>query len=66
MALKKYVGQHYEGIELVVHGESFGYLKPGESVVVPDELADTVAWPDELWEDETKKPKAAEKKGVDD
>jgi len=55
MALKRYKGHFAEGVELRVMGESFGTLKPGESVAVPDELAEQVTWPEDVWEDVAEK-----------
>ena len=60
MALKRYKGHFGEGVEVVIMGESYGHLKPGDSVVVPDEIAEQVAWPEDIWEDA--KPPAKEKK----
>jgi hypothetical protein len=49
--LKTYKGPFSEGVELVISGRSFGVVKPGESVVIPDELAAKVVFPESIWED---------------
>ena len=48
--LKKYIGPGPE-VEVIIRGVSFGALKPGESIPVPDELAASVSWPESNWED---------------
>lgn len=50
MAVKTYIGPHDE-IELVIAGISYGLLKSGESRVIDDEIAESVAWPESLWQD---------------
>jgi hypothetical protein len=47
--LKTYTGHFHEGVEVVVMGESYGHVKPGESIVIPDEIAEQVAWPEDIW-----------------
>jgi hypothetical protein len=49
--IKTYRGPFVEGVDVVVAGESFGLVKPGESIAVPDELAEQVAWPESNWSD---------------
>lgn len=48
--LKTYVGHYTEGVEVVINGQSYGVVKPGESIVVPDDIAAAAVWPD-VWED---------------
>lgn len=48
--LKRYVG-HQSPVSVVIGGEDFGYVETGESIAVDDELAKTVVWPEENWED---------------
>jgi len=49
--LKTYTGSSADGVELVVRGVSYGIVKPGESVAVPDDVAESVEWPEENWSD---------------
>lgn len=58
--LKTYIGPYAEGVEVMIAGESFGLVKPGETLVIPDELGETVGWSDEIWQD-GKPAKAAAK-----
>jgi len=51
--LKKFVGP--EKATVVVNGVSYGEIEPGESIVVPDEIAARVKWPQTLWADVAKK-----------
>jgi hypothetical protein len=55
MALKKYVGPQ-EAVKLTVAGVEFGVVEKGGSVAVPDELANSVGWSADLWEDGAKAP----------
>ncbi|HYS43634.1 MAG TPA: hypothetical protein VEM32_06600 [Geobacteraceae bacterium] len=49
MALKRYNGPEASVI-LSVAGHEIGTCAQGESIVIPDELADMVEWPG-YWED---------------
>lgn len=48
--LKTYIG-HVSPATIVINGEEFGALETGESIVVDDDLANSVAWPEENWQD---------------
>ena len=48
--LKTYIGPHSPA-RVVVGGEDFGFVEYGESIAVDDELANSVAWPEEHWQD---------------
>jgi len=50
--LKRYVGSADE-VEVVVAGVSFGLVNNGDAIPVPDELANSVSWPEDNWEDVT-------------
>lgn len=52
MALKTYIGDG-EGVTLVVAGHEIGFVAKDEAIVVPDELAELVTWPEALWADGT-------------
>lgn len=49
--LKTYIGQFKEGVEVFVLGVPFGVVKPGESIVVPDDLAEKATWGEDIWKD---------------
>jgi hypothetical protein len=51
--LKTYIGPFAQGVEVVIAGVSYGILKPGDSLALSDEVANQVAWSDEIWQDET-------------
>lgn len=57
MALKRYIGP-YDAVEVKVAGRELGIVEKDGSIVVPDELAELVAWSPELWEDGAPKPVA--------
>lgn len=44
-------GGEDEGHDVLVAGHQLGTVRTGEVLEVPDELAETVAWPESLWED---------------
>lgn len=48
--LKQYIGP-YDEVRVVVAGIEVGRVKQGESLAIPDEVADSVTWPDTLWQD---------------
>jgi len=53
--LKRYIG-HQSPVSVVVGGQDFGYVETGDQIVVPDDLADSVTWPEENWADGDSKP----------
>ena len=55
MALKRYIGPH-DSVTVSVAGNDFGMVEHGSSLAVPDELAESVAWPEDHWEDVTEEP----------
>jgi hypothetical protein len=59
--LKTYIGPYHEGVELTVMGESFGVVKPGDSIVIPDEIAEQVDWPSDIWRSGPEKKAASSK-----
>ena len=48
--LKRYIG-HQTPVSVVIGGEDFGFVETGEAIAVPDDLANSVIWPEENWED---------------
>jgi hypothetical protein len=58
--LMRYVGPD-EAVRVVVAGTEIGVVKQGESIVVPDEIAESTVWPDTLWQDGTEKKTASKK-----
>jgi len=50
--LKRYIGSQPE-VEVIIRGTSFGALKTGEAIPVPDDIANSVSWPEANWEDVT-------------
>lgn len=48
--LKRYIGSA-EAVTVVLLGESYGIVEQGEALVIPDELAAQVAWPESDWAD---------------
>lgn len=48
--LKRYIGPDEE-VKLVVAGYEIGVVKKDEAIVIPDELAELVVWPEKLWAD---------------
>jgi hypothetical protein len=67
MALKRYIGPEDE-VRLVVAGNEIGVVSQGGSIVVPDDVAESVGWAEEFWEDgskaQEKKMTRAEEKAV--
>jgi len=47
--LKTYIGPHDE-VQVVIAGEDYGYVAHGETIVVDDDLANSVAWSEDLWQ----------------
>jgi hypothetical protein len=54
--LKRYIG-HQSPVSVVLGGEDFGYVETGDSIAVPDDLANSLSWPEENWEAGAAKPK---------
>jgi len=50
MALKRYIGP-LESVRLQVAGHEIGIVKQGDSIVVPDELAELTEWQADYWAD---------------
>ncbi len=50
MALKTYIGPLDE-TEAVAAGHHLGIVKRHHALVVPDEIAELVGWPEENWAD---------------
>jgi hypothetical protein len=50
MALKRYIGPA-DAVEVRLMGEPYGLVEHGETLVVPDDLAAALAWPESHWED---------------
>ena len=48
--LKRYIGPADE-VTVSINGQDFGIVHKGDSIPVPDELANSVAWSDVLWDD---------------
>jgi hypothetical protein len=61
MALFKYIGPEAE-VRLSVAGHEIGNCERGGSIVVPDELAELVVFPEEHWEPAGKKANESERK----
>ena len=49
--LKRYIGSVPE-VEVVVAGNSYGAVKTGEAIAIPDDVANAASWPEENWEDD--------------
>lgn len=63
--LKRYIGPADE-VTVSINGQDYGIVHNGESIPVPDELANSVSWPENLWDDgETTPAKTSTKKGSD-
>jgi len=50
--LKRYIGSQPE-VAVMIRGTSFGAVKTGEAIPIPDDIANSVAWPEANWEDVT-------------
>lgn len=46
--LKRYMGPE-SPVRVVIAGHDFGFVKTGEAIAVPDDLANSVAWPERNW-----------------
>ena len=53
--LKRYIGPLDE-VTVIIQGQDVGTVGQGEAIPIPDELVDTVAWDNGLWEDGGKTP----------
>jgi len=58
--LKRYVGR-VSPARIVIGGRDFGTVETGDSIVVPDDLANSVAWPEGNWADGA--PKKSKEEG---
>lgn len=58
--LKTYIGD-LSPVSVVVGGQDFGAVETGDSIVVPDDLANSVAWPEANWADGPAKKDTKEK-----
>lgn len=47
--LKRYIGN--DEVTVTLAGQDFGTVNTGDSIPVPDELANSLSWPESLWED---------------
>jgi hypothetical protein len=63
--LKRYIG-HQSPVSIVLNGEDFGYVETGDSIAVPDELANSLSWPEDNWADGAAKAKAKPKASTAD
>ena len=61
--LKRYIGP--DPAEIVVNGKSYGEIEPGDSLAVPDDVANAAKWSPKLWEDVVSSPKQTVKKEND-
>lgn len=50
--LKRYIGLVPE-VTVTIQGNDYGVIRTGESLSVPDEVAENAAWPESNWEDVT-------------
>jgi len=48
--LKRYIG-HVSPAKIRVAGRDFGVMETGDAQVFPDDLANSVAWPEANWAD---------------
>lgn len=58
--LKLYIG-HQSPVSVILGGEDFGYVETGDSIVVPDDLANSLSWPEENWADGAAKSSTPDK-----
>lgn len=49
--LKRYIGP-FSPVTVVIAGQDFGMVETGDSLAVPDDLANSVAWPETNWADD--------------
>jgi hypothetical protein len=59
--LKRYIG-HQSPVEVVIGGENFGTVETGDQIVVPDDLADSISWSEDNWEDGAAKASTTDNK----
>lgn len=50
--LKRYIGSFPE-VTVTIAGNDYGLAKTGEAIPVPDDIAASVSWSEENWEDVT-------------
>lgn len=48
--LKTYIGPR-RSVRIVIAGEDYGCAEQGQAIVVPDDVANSVAWPEGNWRD---------------
>jgi hypothetical protein len=48
--LKRYMGE-ISPAKIRIAGQDFGVVETGDAIVVPDDLANSVAWPEANWTD---------------
>lgn len=60
--LKRYIGPIDE-VTVTIAGTDYGKVKSGEAIPIPDDVVDSVAWPESNWEDV--KPKSSRSKKED-
>lgn len=46
--LKRYMGR-VSPARIVIAGQEFGVVETGDAIVVPDDVANSVDWPEENW-----------------
>lgn len=47
---RRYIGPYVEGVTVRLEGQEYGPVKPGEVLVIPDEMATKYAWNESDWE----------------
>lgn len=48
--LKRYIGPIDE-VSVTIAGQDYGVVKSGDAIPIPDDVADSVSWPESNWED---------------
>jgi hypothetical protein len=48
--LKRYIGPIDE-VTVTIAGQDYGMVKSGDAIPIPDDVADSVSWPESNWED---------------
>ena len=51
--LKRYINEDVSPAQIRIAGQDFGTVETGDAIVVPNDLANSVAWPEGNWEDVT-------------
>jgi hypothetical protein len=62
--LKRYIGSADE-VTVSIMGQDYGIVKKGDSIPVPDDIANAVSWAEENWEDGTPVKDTSKGKGTD-